>query len=339
MRNLYCDVTNTTVNSFTTVNVTDNHDAPISTATIETTSTGLTLGDSVEVDMGYSDDHEVIFTGYVKQIEEKFSPDHLYVITAYNNLVRAQDFFIASSTPESALSYQNIAAETLVYNLMVLAGLTSFTYDTTYFTFGINNAFEINLVSVIDYTRTIADLLTWSIWADSAGTVHFENRKPYVMLDQYPENAQPGWQEDVPTGFQLNTATNMIDFNLTVSERNLRNKVVVYGKDTIGATASASSPYLPVGFYKTAVLAFPQLVDDTELAQSIADYNLDLLNRITYNLSTVIVGDPSLRARTVISCNDSGYPDITGDWYVFSCDHTFSAQGYTTNIEGRRMTA
>jgi hypothetical protein len=151
------------VNSFTSVNVTDNHDSPISTATIETTDTALTLGDAVSVDLGYSDDHEVVFQGYVKQIEEKFSPDHLFVITAYNTLIRAQDFFIASSNPDSALEYQNISAENLVGNLMALAGLTSYTYDATFFTFGINSAFEINLVAVLDYAKTIADLLTWTI--------------------------------------------------------------------------------------------------------------------------------------------------------------------------------
>jgi len=327
---IYCDVTSCAY--ITGVTITSNHDSPTTTATIECTQTALTLGDAVTIDLGYTTNHEDIFTGYVKQIERKI-PDNTYVIVAYDNLVRAQDYFIASSNPSTPLKYKSIAAETLVQNLMAEAGLTSYDFTPTYFTFGVKNEFEVNLVSVYDYCRTIADLLTWTIWADADGTINFKNRKPYVMDGT---TGQPGDVADTPTGYTFGDA-NTIDMAYVKSERSLRNRVVVYGAEGVYAEASDSSSLLPAGFYKTAVLAFPQLIDQGGMAQSIADYNLDLLNRVTETVALSVVGNPALRARTVITAAMSRF-SITGDWYVFGCDHIMGPQGYITSMDLRRMT-
>ena len=183
---LYCAVTNCT--GILSVSVTNNHDNPVSTAIVETRSTTLGLGDYVIIDAGYTTDHAQLFAGYVKTVERKV-PENIYVLTIYDVLVRAQDFFIASSNPQSPLTYSNKSAESLVQDLMALAGLTSFSATATAFTFGTKNPFEVNLVSTYDYCKTIADTLTWTLWADQNGTINFKNRKPYVMTG---DTGQPG---------------------------------------------------------------------------------------------------------------------------------------------------
>ncbi len=329
-KRLYCSTTNTT--NVTNVIVSGSHDSPVVTANIEAVNTNLTLGDLVTIDLGYTDDHAQIFTGYVKTISKKV-PNNTYQITAYDSLVRAQDYFIASSNPATPFSRKGITAEALVGDLLALAGLTNYDYQATSFTFGINNAFEINLVSVYDYIRTICDTITWSIWASQDGQVHFRNRKPYVMDGL---TGQPGDVADTPTGYVLDYGVNTLDVSYTSSEKSLRNRIVVYGTEGVYAEASAASSVLPAGFYKSAVLAMSQLIDTQGLAQSIADYNLDLLNRVTETISTTAVGDPSLAHRTVIEV-DVPLLSLSGFWYVFSCDHQWGPQGYTTGLDLRRM--
>lgn len=328
VKQLYCSVPSTS--NIISASVAKNHDSPVASASIEASTTSLSLGDSITIDMGYTDDHKVLFTGYVKQVEKNV-PNNTWTITAYDKMIRAQDYFIASATQEGALKFRNKSAESLVQDLMALAGLTDFEYTTTYFTFGINNEFEVNLVSVFDYSRMIADLLTWNLWSSQDGTINFKNRKPYVMTG---DTGQPGDTADVPlAGYTLVNST-ILDSKYTKSEKALRNRIVVYGNGDVHAEASIESPALPTGFYKTAVLAYPQLVDSNGLAQDIADYNLNLLHRITEAWNVSIIGDTNLDNRIVINTNTSFAN--TGNWYVFGCDHSWNSGGYTTNLELRR---
>lgn len=312
------------------ISINNSHGSNIATAVIECVSTSKNIGDTIEVYLGYEGDYDRKFSGYVKQIERK-APDDTYTITAFDALIRASDFFIASSNPNAALSYSNIKAEKLVDELLTLAGLTNYTYDATSFTFGVRNSFEVNLVGSLDYIRTICDLLTWSIWADSDGKIHFENRKPYPMTGT---SGQPGDSADSPISYTL-TDSKIIEINYKITEKDLRNKVVVYGGNDVYATASSSSSYLPAGFYKTAVLAAPML-DTQSFAQDTADYNLDLLNRITKEVQLTVLGDPILDARSVIVLNTTSIP-LTGNWYIYACEHNINKSGYVNNLTLRRM--
>lgn len=330
-RKLYASVTNTS--GIQTVAVTASQDTSTAMATIEAISTTLTLGDAVTIDMGYTDDHQTVFTGYVKQIDKR-SPETVYSITCADVMTRAMEYFVAASDPNNVLKYSHIKAEDLIQDLMSKAGLNSFTspYPST-FTFGISQAFEVNLVPVFDYCRAIADNLTWAIWADESGTIHFENRKPYPMEAGVD---QPGWVADDTSPSYTFYDTISVDVAITTSEKNLRNRVVVYGAGDVHAEAHRDVSVLPAGFYKTSVLGAGELVDDNTLAQNIADYNLDLFCRYTEQIRVTIVGDPSLRCRTVINAN-SAELGITGIWYVEMCDHSLSKGGYITSLGLRRM--
>lgn len=314
------------------ISVSTSHEMSTATAIITTESTTLTLGDTVTIDIGYSDNHKEIFTGHVKQIERNV-PEDVYSIMLNDVMIRAIDYFIASSSPANPLTFQNIAAESLVQQLMALPGLTNYTYDATYFTFGITSSFEINLVSVFDFCRMVADVLTWNLWADSAGQIHFENRKPYVMTGT---SGQPGDVADTPTGYTVTDST-ALEIGYDSSDKDLRNRIVVYGGSDMSAEASRSVSSLPAGFYKSAVLMLG-MVDEQGLLQTTADYNLDLLCRITETVNVVVLGDPDLSSRTVISCNTTK-PALTGDWYVYGCEHRIGQTGYVCNLDLRRMTA
>jgi hypothetical protein len=126
---------------------------------------------------------------------------------------------------------------------------------------------------------------------------------------------------------------NIIDFNYNISEKELRNRVVVYGTTGVFVDARASSPYLPEGFYKTTVVG-STAIDSQNMAEDAASYNLAMLNRLTRRISTRIIGDADLSARNVILVNESR-TGINENCYIYSCNHTWSSDGFITSLELR----
>jgi len=315
MSKLVATITNTS--EITSVTISESHNSPSASLVFNTKETSLDMGDSVSVTLGYEGNSPDIYTGWVKQTEKKV-PDNTYTITCNDEMVKAVDFFIASDTPDTCYKARNISAEDLVEDLLNMAQITSYVHDTTYFSFGITRDVEINLVSSYDMSKTIADILAYAVWCDYTGTAHFQDRRPYVMGSD--------------TSFK--TVSGIINITHRTSDRDLRNRVVVYGAEGIYAEAEAESPYLPTGFRKTVVVASPW-IDDAGMAQDACDYNLDKLNRLTEEISVEIVGDPSLHARQVITISET-HTGISGAWYIYSCEHKWGEGGYTTGLELRK---
>jgi energy-converting hydrogenase Eha subunit B len=115
----------------------------------------------------------------------------------------------------------------------------------------------------------------------------------------------------------------------------LRNKVVVYGTEGVYAKAQASSPYLPGGFFKSVVFASPTLVANTAMAQSIANYNLAKLNRLTIGGSATIIGNHAISCRDCVNVNKSDI-GMTGQFYVYGLEHSWSKDGFTTSLDLRK---
>ena len=314
------------VNNLISVNVGSSHSSPVYNAVIKCESTTLDIGDSVTIDLGYSTGTGRVFRGFVKQVDVS-NPDGSITLTASSDLVRAIDYFIASNDPEQPFKRSNIKAEDLVRDILALAGLNNYQYTATNFTFGVNSPVEVNLVSAYDFCKLIADILSWHLYDDTSGTVHFKNRKPYVMDGN---SGQPGDIADV----SKKTVTGKLKIQKTNSEKDLRNRIVVYGRNGISAEAKQSSPYLPSGFYKTAVLA-SEWIDTTSMAQTAADYNLQMLNRLSTFASIEIVGDYEINARDVITVVDT-FTGMSGLWYVFSAEHRMSSAGYITSLQLRK---
>lgn len=325
-KSLYASITN--CSNIISVGVSESHEASFTTAQIECESTSLTVGDSVVIDIGYTTDHEVIFRGIVKNVEFQ-RPENTYVITAQDFLVRAVDYFIASSDPENPLTYSNISAEDLVETLLNLAGISSFSYDATSFTFGVANEFEVNLVSSYDFSRQVADILAWHLYARRDGIVYFIDRLPNVM----DGSTYTGKVDS--TSIAVLTDAEILNFNYGIDEKDLRNRVVVYGRNGISAEASASSPYLPAGFYKTVVLA-TQLIDSVSNAQRAANFNLVRLNKISEFLSITIEGDSTIETRKTLTVNSTELGLPSALWYIYTAEHQWSESGYIVNIQLRK---
>lgn len=296
------------------------HNSEVSVAVFRVSNSSLSIGDWVDIDIQIGTKSSRLFGGYVKQISHQV-PDDVYEITAYDMLVRAKDYFIASDTPDTAYKAKNILAENLVGDILNMAGITSYSYDPTNFTFAVNSEVEVNLVGALSYIKRVADILAYTVWADAFGTVHFKNRRPYPMTG------------DVAS-LRFSIGDNILSYRYSKSDRDLRNRVVIYGNN-VYAEASAPSPYLPSGYYKSVVLASP-LINSQSFAQKSADYNLELLNRLTEELHLKVEGDPYITPWKV--CNVSGISSqADGDWYIYSVVHDISiGGGYTCEVILRR---
>lgn len=319
MNKLYAAVTGTS--NIVSINQGHSHSSAVATATINAKNTSLDVGDSITVDLGYEGNHGVIFSGYVKQIDRVY-PEDVYTIVAQDAMVRAVDYFIASSNPDSPFSRQNITAEDLVRDVLALAGLTNYGYEASSFTFALSSPVEVQLVGCYDFCKRISDILAWHLYADVNGKIWFVDRKPY------PDGDSPSATVSEANGIVLKES-------YVKSDKDIRNRVVVYGADGIVGTAQASSPYLPAGFYRAVVLSTP-IIDTQAVADSSASYNLTKLNRLTESISIEIIGDHTIQARDVITVNAPSVGLSSNDWYVYLAEHRWSNTGYITNLELRK---
>lgn len=295
----------------------DSHVTGSAQAVVECGNTTLDVGDSISITLGYTGDTGVIFSGFVKMMERK-APSGEYVLACQDVMTRAMDFYMASTNPDTPFTRSNIKAEHLVRDVFAEAGLTNYSSDNSNFTFGVVSPVEVNLISAYDFCKQIADILAFTIYADSSGTVHFKNRRPFVTGSDTP----------------VATITTKTRLSYVRSEKDLRNRVVVYGQSGIFAEAKASSPFLPSGFYKTTVIA-TEIIQDVGVAQDAADFNLVQFNRLTKQVSVSMEGDHSFTARQIVTLNDT-FTGVSGDWYVFGIEHAFGTDGYLTNLDLRQ---
>jgi len=317
IKDIYVEITGTT--GVETVTVSTAHNAATAVATFKAKNTTLEIGDAVTIRLGYVGDHDVVFRGFVKTKDEE-NLTGTFTISAQDELVRAVDFYIASSTPDSAFSRQNISAEFLIRDLLQLAGITNYNYQPTSFVFATQGKLEINLVGCYDICKQISDILAWHIYADVNNQVHFVERRPHLMVGDTPDH-------------YIND-TNILSIVERVTTSDLRNRVVVYGRGSIAATAQATSPYLPAGFYKSTVLA-TDFIDSQSIAQQAANYNLNLLNRLGESLTITIEGNPIIMARDIINVTES-ILGISGDYYAYGVDHSVGKDGYKTELVLRK---
>ncbi|MHA1348111.1 MAG: hypothetical protein ACTSO3_17040 [Candidatus Heimdallarchaeaceae archaeon] len=316
LRTIYENVPNCTY--IEEVRVVESYATPIDQAVITCYETTLSIGNSISFNIGYEDDNGKVFTGYVRNIEKKL-PDNKTRIICENELSKATDYFIATDNPTEPYRYANIKSEDFVEQILALASITNYTSNVPLeFRWGTNGAVEINLVNAWNVVNTLAGMLAWHIYADRDGKVHFVDRKPY-------------WESGDSSSFTWNQSTeNILMINHTQSTEGLRNRVVAYGKNNISATAKTSSPYLPAGFYKTAVLATP-ILDTTSLCQTAANYNLDLYNRLTESLTIQITGDWNVKPRLFATITES-FTGVDGNWFIYQVEHNLGKEGYVQNV-------
>jgi hypothetical protein len=218
---------------------------------------------------------------------------------------------------ENPWSRSNISAENLVGDLLGEAGITTYSGDTSNFTFGVSNPVEFQIISSWDAIEQICNIIAWRCYAKN-GTAYFQNLQPEPSGSPV-KNLRTGNIGHIEH----------IDYDTSTDD--LRNRVVVFGRDGIYAEDSAVSPYLPSGFYKTAIVS-SELIDSQSMADDAASYNLALYNRLTESCRVDILGDYSLRARDTINISES-FTTVSGDWFIYSCTHRMDEDGYTTSLQ------
>ena len=306
--------------SFDNLRVSMSHNAEVGSAIFSVRSSSINIGNWIDIDINIDGNTRRLFGGYVKQKTYRV-PDRIYELVAYDMLVRAKDYFIASSTPDNAYKARNISAEDLVRDILNMCGITGFDYEPSNFTFAIHTDIEVNLENALDFIRKIANIIAFTVWATPDGVVHFRNRRPYVMSGDTPS-------------LSFIVGNNILRYAYTKSDRDLRNRVVIYGNN-VYAEAKASSPYLPAGYYKTVVLASP-LINSQSFADKAAQYNLQMLNRLTEELSMTVEGNPEITPWKVASVSGIS-TEVDGDWYVYSVTHNIDdSGGYTCEVTLRR---
>lgn len=295
---------------------------PVAALSLVCSETSLGLGDSITANIGYDGSNTKIFTGFVSKVENLL-PDNLITVQCEDVLAKATNYFIASNDPESPLKYSNILSQDYVQNILALAEITNFeSIVPLNFTWATDLPAEVNLITAWEAAREMADILAWHIYADRNGKVWFADRKPYIMGG------------DSPTLYWDETAgTDVTSLRYTKSTEELRNKVVVYGRKGINAVASQSSSHLYSStYYKTAVIAHP-LIQTQSQAQTAADYNLAMYNRLTEVLSMTVEGNPNIAPRKIAQVTGSAFSGIgTADWFILQVNHTFNTQGYTVDM-------
>ena len=95
------EITATNIDNIIGYSFNGGYDGGAYTATIRCVSHSVDIGSSVIVYAGYTGNTEKVFSGYVKQINYNH-PNKVYEIILYDELIKAVDYFIASSTPDSA---------------------------------------------------------------------------------------------------------------------------------------------------------------------------------------------------------------------------------------------
>lgn len=274
------------------------------------------LNDDITITMGYSGDTAQIFEGFIDSITSTRRPG-VYEVAGRDIIKFAIEHWIVTTNLEEPWSRSNIQAENLVRDLLLEAGVTDYSGETSSFTFGVSNPAEFQLMSCWDAIERICNILAWRCYAKN-GTTYFRN-----LL---PEPSGP------PVAYlRRGDAGEITQIGYETSTENLRNKVVVFGRDGIYAEDSAVSPYLPAGFYKTAIVS-SELIDSQSMADAAATYNLNLYNRLTEAVRLDILGNPSIRARDTVNVRE-WFTNVKGDWFVYSATHRMDENGgYTTQL-------
>lgn len=278
----------------------------------------LSIGSVVDIEIGFDTNYGTVMTGgIVKSIEENI-PGFDYTIQIYDRLVLAADAYIAPDDPNNPYLATNVEASVLFGNLLsTFAGITDYVGDATAFTFGYPNPTPIKMVHVMDVLTNIAKITNYIFYV-SGTTVRFVDRRPYLLGSDTPAYT-------VSDGAGGNIASG----SYTRSDKSLRNRVVVYGTPGVEAVASASSPYLPAGYYKTAVIAH-ELIQTSSQATSTANLNLAWLNRLTETVEVTTIGRWNSRPADIVGVTSSFWGMTNRPFFCLSCLHNIGPAGYET---------
>jgi hypothetical protein len=83
-------------------------------------------------------------------------------------------------------------------------------------------------------------------------------------------------------------------------------------------------------------VAAPGVIDTQSMANQAAEYNLDLLNKLTYRLSLSVVGRTGIFARDVCTVDIPEVGISSEQFFIYAMEHNWSRSGYVTNLDLRK---
>lgn len=314
--------TATGISGIKEVTVTESYGAASTIAEIVATGPiTAQIGDLCTVDMGYVGNHQAMITnGRVKSITPRV-PEFDFTITVHDKLSQAVDDFMAADDPEHPFEVFNRSGEGLVTDLLAHAGITGVTTQPTGFTFAVVGPSPINLISAWDSVDDVCRITGFVCFVEPDGTVKFTQRKPYIV----------GGDASAHT-FAGGNSGDILEISAPRNDDKLRNRVVCYGSPGIHAVASASSPYVPSGFFKSLVVAHP-LIDSLTQAQQTCNINLTMFNRLTESVRIQALGIPSLHCRDIVDVVEPFCNLSAGQlWFTHAVKHMITASGYSSEF-------
>lgn len=317
---LYTDpVTPVPLNDIMAVEISEGHGQTTARASIELADlTNVQLNKRIAISLGFTDEYGLMFVGYIDEIVTT-RPNGTYRLECRDLLKKAIEHFIVTTDLENPWSRTNIPAEDLVGDLLSEARIDTSHYHKveSLFTFGVDGPAEFNLMSSWDAINSICNILAYNCWCEN-GEIYFDR--------VFPVPDGPSTHD-----FTVGTGGDIISIDYTYNTDNLRNQVVVFGKEGIYAEASIPSPYLPDDFYKTAVVS-SELIQTQHMADRSAEYNLELYNKLTENLRVDADGDYRVRCRDTVSVTEPFTGMDEALWFVYSISHRVDDGGYKMSL-------
>lgn len=315
------------------VKVTEDFDAACVRWSVVTDSSGsqISTNDEVDIEMGFSGDTGTMMTDGLVDTVTASRPPGIYIVEGRDKLKKAVDYFIVEATMDKGDFFNprfdngSTAPHEIIDDILEECGLDLAWWDGDA-GWEIGTADEgtpFQLVSAWDAIQQVAVIGVWKVWCDTSGSVHFNQVVPE------PESSSG----TLITG----DSGTLLSCRYSKSDDGLRNKVVVIGSpDGIGdyytATASASSPYLPDDFYKTAVIS-SDLIGSAAMAQDTADLNLTKFNKLTERVEFEAEGDHSVHVQDTLTISEA-FTGVAGDWFIHTVTHTIDRNGYTMTGTG-----
>lgn len=295
------------------------------------------VGDAVTGKIIWRGDSYTVFYGNVKAVTRR-RPQNIYEYSCQDFLTRAVEYYFA---PENALSnaytVSNINHIDLTKKILEFATLTNFVNDwpvdnkytglpATTFQFATGPVpVEIKIASAWDVITWICDITGSYVWADNAGAVHLG-----LVWDEVAPSG-----ETISGEFFTGWGGNMKSIEYSRSDENLRNRVVVFGRDNTVYDVKESSPWVvDPTFYKTAIISY-EFIDNYDMAKETGDINIHRLNKLTESCIIEAMGDPSINTAQVVSITDPKC-GLSGSWFLAQCRHSISKSGYTLRMTGVR---
>lgn len=322
----------TNISDLISLEVSGSAGAACATFSFTTLSGGYSIGDGIYISMGVGGNVGTVLTGYVDTVTLE-NPPGSYRIEGRDKLALALDYFIVVASldeadffnvcPGSPGNYTPVSPSAAISAILALCGLSGGGGIGVGWTIGtVEDGAPFQLISAWDAIQQICSIGAWKVWCDGSGGIQ----------------AGSIWDTGGGGGaFSTGDGGNIISCSYGTSNEDLRNKVVVIGAPNpangyYGATASAASPYLPAGLYKTVVVS-TDLIGSDDQAQASANANLTALNKLSRVTTVEAEGNSGVSMYSSVSVSEL-FTGAEGGM-VTSFTHTIGSNGYRVRFTAK----